>query len=272
MATNWATLLAGWENYMRASRLTDETIKLRTYHVRRVAEGVAAPPGAVTAQQLIDWLAAQEWKPNTAASYRASLRSFYRWAVHARGTAITHSPAHELPRVRVPRGKARPTPEAVYRLALRISDRRVGLALMLGGVCGMRRGEIARSRRDWLEPALGGYVLRVRGKGGHERVFPVPDMIARAITSQPEHPSGFLFPSKQGGHLTPAYLGKMVKAALDGHTTHTLRHRAGTNVYDATKDLRAVQEFLGHAKPETTAIYTGADLSGVLSWMEAEVS
>lgn len=255
---------------MRLRHLSPETIGLRLYHVRRAASALGTPPAAVTVEQLTKWLVSHDWKPNTTASYRASLRAFYKWAVFARGTGITHSPAHELPEVRVPRGKPRPTPEPAYRWALRIADERARLAVLLGGVCGLRRGEIARSRRDWLEPGIGGHVLRVLGKGGHERVFPVPDTIARLILSRPE---GYLFPSSQGGHLTPAHLGKLVKAALAGPTTHTLRHRAGTKSYnEGGKDLRATQEFLGHAKPETTAIYVGADLSDIRSWMERDVS
>lgn len=262
--------MGGWENYMRARRLSPETVALRLYHVRRAAAGVGVGPSAVTVDQLTNWLASHDWKPNTAASYRASLRAFYKWAVFSKSApTITHSPAHELPEVKVPRGKPRPTPESTYRLALRIADDRARMALILGGVCGMRRGEIARSRTDWLEEAIGGYVLRVRGKGGHERVFPIADPIARMIRSRPE---GYLFPSSHGKHITPGHLGVIVKRALDGPSTHTLRHRAGTKSYnEGGKDIRATQEFLGHAKTETTAIYVGADLSGIKAWMTADV-
>ena len=41
-----------------------------------------------------------------------------------------------------------------------------------------------------------------------------------------------------------------------GHGAHSLRHRSGTRAYAVSKDIRAVQELLGHAKPETTAMYT----------------
>jgi site-specific recombinase XerC len=36
---------------------------------------------------------------------------------------------------------------------------------------------------------------------------------------------------------------------------HQLRHRAATVALEGTKNLAAVQDFLGHAKPETTRIY-----------------
>lgn len=52
----------------------------------------------------------------------------------------------------------------------------------------------------------------------------------------------------------------LITAAL-GHeaTTHTLRHRAATVAYRGTRDLRAVQELLGHSRPETTAGYVAIE-------------
>lgn len=86
------------------------------------------------------------------------------------------------------------------------------------------------------------------------RQVPLPDELARRILSSP---AGYLFPSPHGGHLTPHHVGVIVSRLLPtGWTCHTLRHRCATNAYAATRDLRAVQELLGHAKPETTALYT----------------
>jgi site-specific recombinase XerC len=35
-----------------------------------------------------------------------------------------------------------------------------------------------------------------------------------------------------------------------------LRHRFATKAYQGSKDIRAVQELLGHSSPATTAVYT----------------
>ena len=65
-----------------------------------------------------------------------------------------------------------------------------------------------------------------------------------------------MFTSPAGGHLTPGHVGKLIGRALpDGVTAHMLRHRCATAAYAGTRDLRAVQELLGHARPETTAAY-----------------
>jgi site-specific recombinase XerD len=39
-------------------------------------------------------------------------------------------------------------------------------------------------------------------------------------------------------------------------TAHQLRHWFATQAYRGSRDLRVVQELLGHASPTTTAIYT----------------
>lgn len=253
MATNaWGRLLGKWADYLRATGAPDTTIGQRTYHLTRLSHDFPAGPQSVTFDDLAAWLAAHDWKPNTRRAYRGSLRAFWSWMM-ATGRA-TESPAHLLPPVRVPRGRPRPTPEEAYRSALAVGDWRVGLAVRLAGQCGLRRSEIARVRREDVEPDLIGNALRVTGKGGHVRIVPLPDELAALILARP---SGWLFPSSHGGHLTPHHLGKIVSRHLpEGFTTHTLRHRCGTVAYRETRDLRAVQELLGHAKPETTAIYT----------------
>lgn len=51
-----------------------------------------------------------------------------------------------------------------------------------------------------------------------------------------------------------------IEAALgDGWTTHSLRHRFATQAYRATRDIRAVQQLLGHSSPTTTARYVLVD-------------
>lgn len=253
MATNtWGTLLGTWAEYLRATGAPETTIGQRTYHLGRLAPDFPRGPGTVTFDALASWLAAHDWSPNTRRAYRGSLRAFWSWLM-ATGRAAD-SPAHLLPPVKVPRGRPRPTPEAAYREALTAADDRARLAIMLAAQCGLRRSEIARVRREDLEPDLVGHALRVAGKGGHVRIVPLPTELASTILARP---AGWLFPSSHGGHLTPHHLGKIVSRNLpDGFTTHTLRHRCGTVAYRETRDLRAVQELLGHAKPETTAIYT----------------
>lgn len=70
---------------------------------------------------------------------------------------------------------------------------------------------------------------------------------------------GFVFPSVRtpSGHLSPDALGDLVSDLLGpGWSGHTLRHRAAADWYAVDRDLRAVQELLGHADIRTTQRYT----------------
>lgn len=253
---SWEHLLQLWEEHQLAAPYPRTTIDLRLYHLRRLAKAFPGGPDMVTLELLKAWLAKHEWAPQTRRSYHSSLRSFWGWLVET-GRAVD-SPPHRLPRVRVPRPKPRPAPEADFRFALSIADRRTRLAIMLAGYCGLRRGEIARARREDMEADLLGYSLRVVGKGGHVRLVPLPEPIVVEIRKVE---SGWLFPSSRpqdnGRHISAHWLGKLVTRNLPRDlTTHTLRHRCATVAYAGSKDLRAVQELLGHSKPEITAMYT----------------
>lgn len=255
----WTAALAGWARWLRAAGRPNTTIELRTYHVRRFASETDIAPLAVTTDDLVFWLAGHAWAPETRRAYRASFRGFYRW-MQATG-ARADSPADLLPVVMVPRGRPRPTPELVYRDALVRAGPRERLMVQLAACCGLRRGEIARVRREDVEIVLVDYALRVVGKGSHVRLVPLPDSLARDLLAAPP---GWLFPSPAGGHLTEHHVGKLVSALMPpGWTCHTLRHRCATVAHRATRDLRAVQELLGHAKPETTARYTESPLDDI---------
>ena len=66
-------------------------------------------------------------------------------------------------------------------------------------------------------------------------------------------------------HLANACLREAGSAAR----FHDLRHRFATQLYQATRDIRLVQELLGHASPSTTAVYAAYDRAGAAAAVEA---
>lgn len=244
-----------WATWMRTAGRPITTINLRAYHVTRAARELPVELELATVDHLSEWLGAQDWLPSTRRSYRASLVQYFRFL--QRCGVRPDNPAELLPSVRVPRGVPRPAPEEVYYAALDAADPRARLAMLLAGMCGLRRGEIARLHTRDLEQDLTGYSLRVTGKGGHTRMVPLPDQDRALEFLLRRTDEGWVFPSPDGGHLTAEHLGRIVSRALpERWTCHTLRHRFATTVYRNTRDIRATQELLGHARPETTAIYT----------------
>jgi site-specific recombinase XerD len=121
-----------------------------------------------------------------------------------------------------------------------------------------------------------GEVVRVRGKGGRERIVPMGEPAQRAISEYLERSrpvlvvdgsEAALLVSKSGRRLSPSdvtrRLGRWVReAAIAGRVSpHALRHSFATHLLEGGADLRSIQELLGHASISTTQIYTRVEPS-----------
>lgn len=83
--------------------------------------------------------------------------------------------------------------------------------------------------------------------------MPVSDYVAALIRGTGD---GWCFPSPAGAHLTDDHIGRLIARALpESWTAHTLRHRYATRVYRGSRNLRAVQQLLGHESILTTERY-----------------
>ena len=113
--------------------------------------------------------------------------------------------------------------------------------------------------------------IRVKGKGGKERVVPIGSFALIAINdyltrSRPTLckvlTQKALFLNQRGGRLTRQSAWSIVanRAARAGLaevvTPHSMRHSFATHLLDGGADIRVVQELLGHASVTTTQIYT----------------
>ncbi|GAA1515691.1 integrase/recombinase XerC [Agromyces terreus] len=163
--------------------------------------------------------------------------------------------------------------ELLYASALRVSE-----------LVGLDVDDLDRRRRT----------VRVLGKGSKERVVPYGGPAARAVDrylerarpaiiagaaaasadrrdarpvrgSRPAAPDGAaraLFLGVRGGRMGVRSVYRLVASILaetpgtGPSGPHALRHTAATHLLDGGADLRAVQEFLGHASLGTTQIYT----------------
>ena len=114
--------------------------------------------------------------------------------------------------------------------------------------------------------------LRVKGKGGKERIVPfsiyakdaVNEYIekSRKLLLKDKEDLGYLFLNTRGEKLTERGLEKIVASCAKkvGFTLkvypHMLRHTFATELLNNGCDLRTIQEFLGHSSIQTTSIYT----------------
>ncbi|MCG6872298.1 MAG: tyrosine recombinase XerC [Gammaproteobacteria bacterium] len=142
---------------------------------------------------------------------------------------------------------------------------------------GLRLSELTGLERDDYDPGQG--LVRVRGKGGKQRLVPVGAPAREALAAWCEtrtewagHGGSALFLSRRGKRISPRtvqdrvrYWARRQGIEIPVHP-HMLRHSFASHVLESSGDLRAVQELLGHANLATTQIYTHLDyqqLAGV---------
>jgi integrase/recombinase XerC len=140
--------------------------------------------------------------------------------------------------------------------------------LRLAELVGLNLGDVDAADRT----------VRVLGKGSKARVVPVgkqalaalKDWLAvRAELARPGETA--LFVGRRGLRVSPRTVQKRVnewakrQGAPTGVHPHMLRHSFATHVLESSKNLRAVQEMLGHASLSTTQIYTHLDFQHLAS-------
>lgn len=250
MTALWLDWINDYTLWMTAAGIAAGTLRIYRHYLLRLTRACGERgPADLDVDDLAAFLGSHDWQPETRKSARASMRSFYGWAELT--GRVERNPARLLRAVRVPAGVPRPTPDDVLARGLALArTERDQLMVMLAAYAGLRRGEIAKSHTRWVV-ADG---LMVHGKGGRVRHVPLHPSVAGRLL---RWPTGYLFPGKIDGHLSADRVGHILSRLLGpGWTGHTLRHRFATLAYAEERDLLAVQQLLGHSKPETAARYT----------------
>ncbi|MBA2484932.1 MAG: tyrosine recombinase XerC [Nitrospira sp.] len=245
-------------------------------------------PGSVQSALIRDFLAARDRKGEKKSSLArklACLRSFFRYLVRvgelevnpAEGVRAPKLPKH-LPRVltKDDAGALMEFPGPPQRDFLR--DRAILETLYSTGA---RVSELVGMNRDDISRSEG--LVRVRGKGGKERIIPLSSVALEAlatyqsqapnVTAPPSRRSSAtaaIFRNSRGGRLTTRTIARIVakySRLLTGGMIHphTLRHSFATHLLDEGADLRAIQEMLGHVSLSTTQKYTHLATDQLLS-------
>jgi integrase/recombinase XerD len=135
---------------------------------------------------------------------------------------------------------------------------------------GIRRMELCNLKNLDLN-LEDGFVMIREGKNNKDRVVPIGERAVAwldkylwdsrpLLVTDPDY--GMVFLTKDGTPLKPKHLtwitNKYVKLAGLGKTgsCHLFRHTMATLMLDGGADIRYIQEMLGHARLETTQVYT----------------
>lgn len=250
----WQQALEQHLAYCELRNLRPLTIRARRAHVERLAR--AHDPVTVAPAALYAWW---ETRPLSAASRASELPHLRQWFVWLQRSGYrTDDPTLDIPTPRVPRH--RPRPIAVDDMERAIETARGPLRdwLTLAGYAGLRAFEIAALRGEDIDRAAGQVHVR-DGKGGHQRSVPAhPRVLALDLPDRGPcwiNARGRPYSRNSVCHATREHLHALgIQSSL-----HKLRVRFGTSTHNACRDLRVVQELLGHASVRTTQLYVEVD-------------
>jgi site-specific recombinase XerD len=102
-------------------------------------------------------------------------------------------------------------------------------------------------------------------KGNKDRYVPLSPVLLEKLRTywRIYRPQDWLFPGlNPADHISHVTVATVMRAAcrqagiLKRATVHTLRHSCATHWLENGVDIRVIQKLLGHARPETTMIYT----------------
>jgi len=212
-------------------------------------------------------------QPRSVQRRLSALRTFFSFLV--REGLLKHNPAMD---VRAPKaGKRLPHTLDVDQMGALLSLKPKGplgardLAMMeLLYSSGLRLAELVGLNLADLH--LADRTVRVTGKGNKTRIMPVGTQALAALKlwlgergtlAKPAETALFLNHRgrRLGGRAVQLLVARHARAQglPMGVHPHLFRHSFATHLLESSRDLRAVQELLGHASIGTTQIYTHLD-------------
>jgi integrase/recombinase XerC len=223
----------------------------------------------------------------------SAVRSFYEFLIRENQakldpqplSGVRHNPAND---VRAPKAAKRLPetldPDQMARLldipagdSFVMRDRAIMELLYSSG---LRLAELVGLDVDSLQLAEG--MVRVLGKGDKTRIVPVGSvavdvlkkwLLERATLAKPEEKA--LFVARGGKRLGRRAVQTRVgmwarRQGLSMHVyPHLFRHSFATHLLESSRELRGVQELLGHADISTTQVYTHLDFQHLARIYEA---
>ena len=231
--------------------------------VRRCMAHVRKPPAAFGAEDARAFLLHLQAGGASVASvnqHSVALRFFLRVTLgrteHLERIPILHE-AKRLPTVL--------TPEEVARLLAAAPGMKYRAALSVAYGAGLRASEGISLKVSDIDSRQ--MTIRIeQGKGHKDRTAKLSPLLLEQLRNwwKVARPPVWLFPSRMSAfdHISPRQLARGCQAAVTAAeikkrvTLHTLRHSFATHLLEAGVDVRVIQVMLGHAKLETTSIYT----------------
>jgi integrase/recombinase XerD len=211
----------------------------------------------------------------------AAINSFFRFVEYRMPSCLDHSRRiHAIPMKKTDEALVTHLTHEEMQELLNAPDPHTKLGvrdramLYLAFAAGLRVSELITLRLDHLDGQACSSI-HVMGKGRRERVLPLWKETASALKAwlaiRPRSGCPELFPNATGRAMTRSgfehILAKHVIAAAKKRpsiakkriTPHVLRHTCAMHTLQATRDVRKVSIWLGHATLQSTEVYLRAD-------------
>ncbi|MFA4861390.1 site-specific tyrosine recombinase/integron integrase [Methanoregula sp.] len=201
----------------------------------------------------------RSYKPKTSHRIISTLSSFYRF-LYTQG-AVTANPLTGIDRPRIKQQDIKYLKHnQVLRLIDSIEDPRDKLIVRTIYATGVRVSELCNMDIENID--FDEHTIKIRGKGDKTRIVFVDDDTLKDISAFiGNRIVGPLFIGQQGKHISSRAIQHIFKHyAPNGITPHKIRHSYASELYKRSKNLRVVQENLGHTSIKTTEIYLHTDI------------
>lgn len=201
----------------------------------------------------------QTYKPKTFHRIISTLSSFYRF-LYTQGV-VTANPLTGIDRPRIKQQEVKYLKHnQVLRLIDSIEDPRDKLIVRTIYATGVRVSELCNMNIEDID--FDEHTIRIKGKGEKIRiVFVDDDTLGEILRFVGNRIVGPLFVGQQGKHISSRAIQHIFKHyAPSGITPHKIRHSYASELYKRSKNLRVVQENLGHTSIKTTEIYLHTDI------------
>jgi len=250
---------------MQLHGFAERTQKSYMQAVRQMAEYYHKPPDQISEEELRQYFLylknVKKVSRSTITLALCGIKFFYERTMQRQWATLAL--------VRPQREKKLPvvlSVDEVRQILARMRRWRYRVCLSTIYACGLRLQEGLHLQISHIDG--GRQLLHVcHGKGGKDRYVPLPQPVLEMLRQYwgTHRDPVWIFPSTHqtvkgpmdASGLQRAFHGALLDSGIHKPATvHTLRHSYATHLLEAGLNLRLIQVYLGHASPNTTAIYT----------------
>lgn len=252
------------EQEMRIRNFSPKTIKAYLYYNKELLKfAIPKSPKEISTQDIKDYLEFLFKRKKSSSTVNLAINSFkfYYYSVLNRkffnvNTGISRPKTEK----KLPAVLAKSEVVAMINALDNIKHK---LMIQILYTSGLRVSELINLKVNEIDFERKQVFVRA-GKGNKDRITIISEVVLNNILKYLKifSPSKYMFEGRDGAKLTTRTIQIVVKNAATlanikkEVSVHTLRHTFATHLLENNTNLRYIQSLLGHARLETTQIYT----------------